>query len=241
MSRKLNCVIIDDEPIARKIIEEYIADIDFLDLTGKAENPVKAASLLSETRVDLIFLDINMPRLNGIEFLRSSSNLPAVIITTAYPEYALEGFALDVLDYVVKPVSFERFLKACNKAKNYFDLKMKADEIEKSKADHFFIKCDNSIEKIFYDDLLYVEGLLNYVVLHTVSGKMMVYMTIKSMLEQLPQELFIKVHKSYIVNLEKIKGIEGNTIKIGNTNIAISQNLKDEVLKKILKDKLIKR
>jgi DNA-binding LytR/AlgR family response regulator len=241
MSRKLNCVIIDDEPIARKIIEEYIADIDFLDLTGKAENPVKAASLLSETRVDLIFLDINMPRLNGIEFLRSSSNLPAVIITTAYPEYALEGFALDVLDYVVKPVSFERFLKACNKAKNYFDLKMKADEIGKSKADHFFIKCDNSIEKIFYDDLLYVEGLLNYVVLHTVSGKMMVYMTIKSMLEQLPQELFIKVHKSYIVNLEKIKGIEGNTIKIGNTNIAISQNLKDEVLKKILKDKLIKR
>jgi DNA-binding LytR/AlgR family response regulator len=241
MSRKLNCVIIDDEPIARKIIEEYIADIDFLDLTGKAENPVKAASLLSETRVDLIFLDINMPRLNGIEFLRSSSNLPAVIITTAYPEYALEGFALDVLDYVVKPVSFERFLKACNKAKNYFDLKMKADEIEKSKADHFFIKCDNSIEKIFYDDLLYVEGLLNYVVLHTVSGKMMVYMTIKSMLEQLPQELFIKVHKSYIINLEKIKGIEGNTIKIGNTNIAISQNLKDEVLKKILKDKLIKR
>jgi DNA-binding LytR/AlgR family response regulator len=241
MSRKLNCVIIDDEPIARKIIEEYIADIDFLDLTGKAENPVKAASLLSETRVDLIFLDINMPRLNGIEFLRSSSNLPAVIITTAYPEYALEGFALDVLDYVVKPVSFERFLKACNKAKNYFDLKMKADEIEKSKADHFFIKCDNSIEKIFYDDLLYVEGLLNYVVLHTVSGKMMVYMTIKSMLEQLPPELFIKVHKSYIVNLTKIKGIEGNTIKIGNTNIAISQNLKDEVLKKILKDKLIKR
>jgi DNA-binding LytR/AlgR family response regulator len=241
MSRKLNCVIIDDEPIARKIIEEYIADIDFLDLTGKAENPVKAASLLSETRVDLIFLDINMPRLNGIEFLRSSSNLPAVIITTAYPEYALEGFALDVLDYVVKPVSFERFLKACNKAKNYFDLKMKADEIEKSKADHFFIKCDNSIEKIFYDDLLYVEGLLNYVVLHTVSGKMMVYMTIKSMLEQLPPELFIKVHKSYIINLAKIKGIEGNTIKIGSTNIAISQNLKDEVLKKILKDKLIKR
>jgi len=241
MSRKLNCVIIDDEPIARKIIEEYIADIDFLDLIGKAENPVKAASLLSETRVDIIFLDINMPRLNGIEFLRSSSNLPAVIITTAYPEYALEGFALDVLDYVVKPVSFERFLKACNKAKNYFDLKIKAGETERNKADHFFIKCDNSIEKIFYDDLLYVEGLLNYVVLHTTSGKMIVYMTIKSMVEQLPPELFIKVHKSYIVNLAKIKGIEGNTIKVGNTNIAISQNLKDEVLKKVLKDKLIKR
>jgi DNA-binding LytR/AlgR family response regulator len=238
---KLNCLIIDDEPIARKIIEEYISDIDFLNLAGKAENPLKAASLLNETQVDIIFLDINMPRLNGVEFLKSSINLPAVIMTTAYPEYAVEGFALDVLDYLVKPISFERFLKACNKAKNYFDLKTKANERGKNKVEHFFIKYDNSIEKIFYDDLLYVEGLLNYVVLHTVSGKMMVYMTIKSMLEQLPDELFIKVHKSYIVNLARIKSIEGNIIKIGNANIAISQNLKDEVLKKILKDKLIKR
>ena len=241
MSRKINCVIIEDEPIARKILEEYIADVDFLNLIGKFENPVKAASTLSETCVDIIFLDINMPRLNGIEFLKISKNLPAVIITTAYPEYALEGFALDVLDYLVKPVSFERFLKACNKAKNYFDLKIKANETEKNKVDHFFIKYENSIEKIFYHDLLYVEGFLNYVVLHTVSGKMMVYMTIKSMLEQLPPELFIKVHKSYIVNITKIKGIEGSTIKIGNSNIGISQNLKDEVVKKILKDKLIKR
>jgi DNA-binding LytR/AlgR family response regulator len=241
MSRKLNCVIVEDEPIARKILEEYIGDVDFLDLTGKFENPVKAASMLSETCVDIIFLDINMPKLNGIEFLKISKNLPAVIVTTAYPEYALEGFALDVIDYLLKPVSFERFLKACNKARDYFDLKIKANETEKNKADHFFIKYENSIEKIFYHDLLYIEGFLNYVVLYTVSGKMMIYMTIKSMLEQLPPELFIKVHKSYIVNIAKIKGIAGSTVKIGNSNIAISQNLKDEVIKKILKDKLIKR
>src|SRR4051812_33799150 len=107
---KLNCLIIDDEPIARKILEEYISDIEFLNLTGKCENPVKAASLLNETQVDIIFLDINMPRLNGVEFLKSTTNLPAVIMTTAYPEYAVEGFALDVLDYLIKPVSFERFL-----------------------------------------------------------------------------------------------------------------------------------
>jgi len=238
---KLNCLIIDDEPIARRILEEYISDIDFLNLAGKAENPLKAGSLLNETQVDIIFLDINMPKLNGVEFLKSSINLPAVIMTTAYPEYAVEGFALDVLDYLVKPISFERFLKACNKAKNYFDLKTKANEKEKDKVDYFFIKSDNSIDKIFYDDLLYVEALLNYVTLHTASGKRIVYMTIKSMLDQLPGQLFVKVHKSYIVNLTKIKSIEGNTIKIGNANITISQNLKNEVFKKILKDKLIKR
>lgn len=237
---KLNCLIIDDEPIARKIIEEFIEDIDFLQLIGKAENPVKATSILNEQQVDLIFLDINMPRLNGIEFLKSSINIPEVIITTAYPEYAVEGFALNVLDYLVKPISFERFVKACNKAKQVFDLKNAATK-KNIAGDHFFIKADNSLEKIFYDDLLYVEGLLNYVMLHTTNGKMMVYMTIKSMLEQLPGETFIKVHKSYIVNLQKIKSIEGNTIKIGTTNIPISQNLKDEVLQKILKNNLIKR
>src|SRR4051794_20497892 len=128
MNTQLNCLIVDDEPVARKILEEYIADIDFLNLAGKTENPLKAASLLNQTQIDLIFLDINMPRLSGVEFLKSSVNLPAFIITTAYPEYAVEGFALNVLDYLVKPISFERFLKACNKAKNYFDLKIKADE-----------------------------------------------------------------------------------------------------------------
>lgn len=238
---KLNCLIIDDEPIARKIIEEFIEDIDFLQLVGKAENPVKAASMLNAQQVDLIFLDINMPRLNGIEFLKSSINTPEVIITTAYPEYAVEGFALNVLDYLVKPISFERFVKACNKAKQFFDLKNAATKTNSVSTDHFFIKADNSLEKILHDDLLYVEGLLNYVMLHTTNGKMMVYMTIKSMLEQLPAETFIKVHKSYIVNLQKVKSIEGSFVKIGDTNIPISQNLKDEVLQKILKNNLIKR
>ncbi|SRR6266498_338191 len=238
---KLRCLIVDDEPVARKILEEFIADIDFLVLAGKAEHSLKAGAILNETPVDLIFLDINMPKLNGVDFLKSTANLPAVIITTAYPEYAVEGFALNVLDYLVKPISFERFLRACNKAKNYFDLRTQAMQTHKTNTDHFFIKCDSTIEKIFYNDLLYVEGFLNYVLLHTVNGKMMVYMTIKSMLEQLPAELFIKVHKSFIVNLNKIKNIEGNTIKVGDTKITMSQNLKEDVLKRILKDKLIKR
>ena len=238
---KLKCIIIDDEPIARKVLEEFIEDIDFLELIGKAENPVKASALLGDEEVDLVFLDINMPKLNGIDFIKSSKNLPAIIMTTAYPEYAAEGFALDVLDYLVKPISFERFLKACNKAKNYQRLSNQSIQLPQKTSDHFFIKCDNSIEKVFYHDLLYIEGLLNYVILHTASGKMIVYMTIKSMLEQLPQDIFIKVHKSYIVNLNKINGIEGNAVKIGNTKITISQNLKEEVLNKILKNNMIKR
>jgi DNA-binding LytR/AlgR family response regulator len=237
----LHCIIIDDEPVARKVLEEFIQDIDYLTLTGKAENPVKALTLLNDNKVDLIFLDINMPRLNGIDFLKNTKNLPPVILTTAYSEYAVEGFALDVLDYLVKPVSFERFLKATQKAKSYIDLKYQMGKPAKPSQDYFFIKSEQTIEKILYDELLFVEGMLNYVVLHTVSRKLIVYMTIKSMVEQLPADTFIKIHKSYIVNIDKIKGIEGNSIHIGNAKLTISQNLREKVLQTILKDKIIRR
>jgi len=237
----MNCIIIDDEPVARKVLEEFIRDIDYLTLTGKAENPVKALHLLNDNKVDLIFLDINMPRLNGIDFLKNTKNLPQVILTTAYSEYAVEGFALDVLDYLVKPISFERFLKATQKAKNYFDLTSQTAKPVKANPDYFFIKSNQTIEKVFYHDLLYVESMLNYVVLHTVSKKLIAYMTIKSMTEQLPADTFIKIHKSYIVNIDKIKGIEGNAVHIGNAKLTISQNLREKVLQTILKDKIIRR
>jgi len=237
----LNCIIIDDEPVARKVLEEFIRDIDYLTLTGKAENPVKALHLLNDNKVDLIFLDINMPRLNGIDFLKNTKNLPPVILTTAYSEYAVEGFALDVLDYLVKPISFERFLKATQKAKSYFDLTSQSAKPVKENPGYFFIKSNQTIEKVFYHDLLYVESMLNYVVLHTVSKKLIAYMTIKSMTEQLPADTFIKIHKSYIVNIDKIKGIEGNAVHIGNAKLTISQNLREKVLQTILKDKIIRR
>src|SRR5690349_5905850 len=125
---KLNCIIVDDEPVARKLLEEYVEDVDFFQLIGKAENPVKANALLNNNKVDLMFLDINMPKMTGIEFLRTSASLPLTVLTTAYTEYAIEGFELDVLDYLVKPFSFERFLKACNKAKEYFELQYNSTE-----------------------------------------------------------------------------------------------------------------
>jgi DNA-binding LytR/AlgR family response regulator len=240
---KLNCLIIDDEPVARKVLEEYIEDIDFIELAGKAEDPVKATAILNNTVVDLMFLDINMPRISGIEFLRTSRSLPMTIMTTAYAEYAIEGFELDVLDYLVKPISFERFLKACHKAKDYYQLQKnnREDQLAETQHDYFFVKCDGKIEKVFYEELIYIEALQNYIVLHTTSRKMMVYLTIKGILEKLPSSVFLKIHKSHIINVNKIKSIEGNEINLGNTKVVISQNLYEETIKGILKDKMIKR
>ncbi len=237
----LRCIIIDDEPLARKVLREYIEDIDFLSLVGEAENPLRARALLDEQGADVLFLDINMPRLSGLEFLRTSKALPMVIMTTAYAEHALDGFELDVMDYLVKPFSFERFLRACNKAKEYYILQHQLQPPPEANADHFFVKCDGRIEKVLYDDLVYVEAMLNYVILHTPAGKKIVYLTMKSILEQLPATLFLKVHKSYIVNLTKVKSIEGNSIRFEQGSVAISQQFYDKVLKAIVKDRMLRR
>jgi DNA-binding LytR/AlgR family response regulator len=236
---KLSCVVIDDEPIARAVLKEFIHELGYLDLIAEAGDAIKAMTILKEQPVDLLFLDINMPRLTGYEFLRMSPNPPSVIVTTAYAEYAVEGFSLNVVDYLLKPFSFERFEQACAKAKK-IDRSGAIAGITDPVADHFFVKNNGSLEKIFYEDLYYVEGLLNYVMLHTKTKKIMVYTTIKSIMEQLPSQ-FLKVHKSYIINSEKLRSIEGNIIDIGNAKIAISQNLKQEVIQKIVKDKLLKR
>jgi len=238
---KLKSIIVDDEPVARKLLQEYIEDISFLELAGQADNPLKAQTLLNNETIDLIFLDINMPKLTGIEFLRTSASLPMVIMTTAYAEHALDGFILDVLDYLVKPFSFERFLKACNKAKEYHELKLQASKKLPVEQNYFFVKCNGRIEKVYYGELLFVEAMLNYVTLHTTNGKMIVYLTVKGIMESLPADSFIKVHKSFIVNLQKISSIEGNIIHIGRAEIPISQNSQEDVMKTILKDKLLKR
>lgn len=237
----LKCMIVDDEPVARKVLQEYIEDIPFLELAGSVENAMKANNLLASSNIDLIFLDINMPKLSGIEFLRASENLPPVIMTTAYAEHALDGFELDVLDYLVKPIPFERFLKACNKAKEFIALKKNASDSSKPSSNYFFVKSNNRIEKIFYEDLVCVEAMLNYIILHTSNGKLIVYHTLKGVAEQLPENIFIKVHKSFIINLNKIKSIEGNEINLGSLKIAISQNLYEKTIKTILGNRMLKR
>jgi len=238
---KLKCIIIDDEPIARKVLQEFVEEIDYLELAGQAENPLKSMTLLNENDIDIIFLDINMPKINGIDFLKSSKTTASIIMTTAYAQYAAEAYGLDVLDYLVKPIAFDRFLRACNKAKEIRELK-KIKQVKPNKTnDHFFIKCNNQIEKVFYEELIYAEAMLNYVMLFTNSKKMIVYVTIKSLEEQLPADMFMKVHKSFIVNLSKVRSIEGNILDIGNEKITISQNLKDKVINEVVKDKMIKR
>jgi DNA-binding LytR/AlgR family response regulator len=236
----INCIIIDDEPLARKGLKEYITDVDFLNLVGEFDNPLKAAELISRGEVQLLFLDIQMPKITGLDFFKTLQNAPPVIFTTAYPQYALEGFEVNALDYLVKPVSFERFFKAVLKAKEFYEVR-ETNTKEADTAEYFFIKADNKLVKILFDEVLYVEALQNYVTIHTQSKKYMTYLTFKSVEDYLPADKFLKVHKSYIVAASKIESIEGNDIKIGQQNIPISRNQKDEVMDKLLKGKFLKR
>ena len=171
----MNCVIIDDEPLAREGLASYVREVDFLNLTGTCENPLELIKLLDHQAIDLIFLDIQMPKMNGIDFLKIMQKPPMVIITTAYPSYALESFQLNVLDYLLKPITFDRFFKSANKAKDYYRLLNNWPQpgAPKTEADegYFFIKCGNKYEKIYFDEILYVEGMQNYVTIFTAKGK----------------------------------------------------------------------
>jgi len=239
---KIKCVIIDDEPLARKGLKEYVSDVDFLELVGEFDNPLKAADLIGRGEVQLIFLDIQMPKISGIDFFKTLSKAPPVIFSTAYPQYALEGFELNALDYLVKPVSFDRFFKAALKAKEYYEIRDKnVTEAVNSPAGYFFIKADNKLIKLIYEDILFAEALQNYVVIHTKERKYITYLTFKSVEEYLPAEKFLKTHKSFIVATEKIESIEGNNIRIGAHDIPISRNLKEEVMETLLKGKFLKR
>jgi DNA-binding LytR/AlgR family response regulator len=235
---KLNCLIVDDEPLARKGMEEYLKEISFLQLTGSCENAVKASAYLNDSKVDLMLLDIQMPKLSGIEFLKTLKNPPLVIFTTAFSEYALESYSLDVIDYLVKPIPFDRFLKAVQKAFDFHTLRLKAGS---ENENFFFIKCDHKFEKVNYTDVLYVESMQNYCIIHTADRKLITYITLSGLEEQLPPTRFLKVHKSFIVSLEKIKALDGHDILIGNARIPISRSIKDEVTAKIMGNHLFKR
>ncbi len=239
----INCIIIDDEPLARAGLKEYIGDISFLNLLGSFDNALAATEIISSGNVQLLFLDIQMPRITGLEFFKTLKEPPAVIFTTAYSQYALDGFEVNALDYLVKPISFDRFLKASLKAKDFFEVRQV--NTPESKADatgtHFFIKTDNKLVKIFYNDILFIEALQNYVTIHTTDKKYMSYLTFKSVEDYLPVSRFIKVHKSFIISAAKVESIDGNEIRIGQHRIPISRGLKDEVVEKLLAGKFLKR
>lgn len=239
----INCIIIDDEPLARKGLKEYIADIDFLNLAGDFDNPLKATALLNSGGIQLIFLDIQMPRITGIEFFKTLQHAPEVIFTTAYPQYALDGFEVNALDYLVKPISFDRFLKAALRAKEFYEVREQnsASALPNATAEYFFIKADNKLVKLLFADILFVEALQNYVTIYTTDKKYISYLTFKSVEDYLPAGRFIKTHKSFIIAAEKVDSIEGNEIRIGRHEVPISRNLKDEVMEKLLNGKFLKR
>jgi DNA-binding LytR/AlgR family response regulator len=238
----IRCVIIDDEPLARKGLKEYIQDVDFLQLVGEFDNPLKAADTLIKEKIDLLFLDIQMPKMTGMEFMKTLSHPPMVIFTTAYPQYAVEGFELNAIDYLLKPFSFERFWKSVLKARS---AKESSDSpvapAGAAEPDYFFIKSDSKLVKIFYDEILFIEALQNYVAVHTTSKKHITYLTFRSIEEHLPASRFIRTHKSYIVAAAKVESIEGNDIKIGQHHIPISRTERDAVLQQLLQNRLLKR
>jgi DNA-binding LytR/AlgR family response regulator len=238
---KLSCLIVDDEPIARRGLEEHVQEIEFLDCIASCENALKASTYLNEKKIDLIYLDIHMPKVTGIDFLKSLKNPPITILTTAYSDYALEGYTLDVIDYLVKPITFERFLKASQKAMEFFQLKSNAASYSSRQADYFFVRCDRKFEKVFFRDVSYVEGLQNYAVIHLHDRKLITYITLTSLENQLPKDEFLKVHKSFLISVPHVKAIEGDEIIIDDARIPISRNLREHVTQQILGNRLFRR
>jgi DNA-binding LytR/AlgR family response regulator len=237
MAGKIKCIITDDEPIARKGLTGYIEKIDFMELTGVCEDAVQLNSLVKQQQADLLFLDIEMPYVTGIEFLKNNHLAPKVIFTTAYERYAIQGYELDVLDYLLKPISFERFLKAANKAHEFFLLQQNQADVK----DYIFVKADNKLEKIHFEDILLAEALENYVAIYTRERKIITHLTLKMLQEKLPAGAFIQPHKSYLVAIGKINSIEGNILHVLQHQVPISKYQKEEVMEKIVNSKLLKR
>lgn len=226
----MKCIAIDDEPLALDLLEDNISMVPYLQLTGKCNNAFEAMEILRQQQVDLIFLDIQMPGLTGLQFLESLPNKPLVILITAYEKYALEGFNLAVTDYLVKPVSLERFIKACNKAQELFLLRT-GGKTAREEADFFFVNVDYSLLKVVFSDIRWVEGLKDYVKIHLNSSPKPVItrMSIKGLEEQLPGSRFVRVHKSYIVSVAAITTIRKNSVFLDTLELPVGDTYRDAV------------
>ena len=237
-------IIVDDEPLALDVMETYIEKLPSLELVARCENAIQAFDILSKEEVDIMFLDIQMPQLTGIEFLKSLSNPPLVIFTTAYPNYAIEGYELNVIDYLLKPISFERFMKAVNKAMAQLELQndnaiaTSNDTEGEEKADFIFVKADKKLIKINYADILYIEGLKDYVIIKMPTSRVITLQTMKSLEAKLPSNIFKRIHRSYIVNLKKINAVIGNMVEIEKKHLPIGKNYREELLSIVNKNRL---
>ncbi|MBB1283134.1 response regulator transcription factor [Flavisolibacter sp. BT320] len=230
------CIIVDDEPLARDVVRRYIEKIPTLQLAGEFGNAIDASVFLLEQSVDLIFLDIRMPQLTGTEFVRSMRNSPKIIFTTAHKEYAHEGFELDVIDYLLKPIRFDRFLRAVNKALPQKQQELKkpplpAPESTKPLASFIYLRVDRKMIKVLLDDILYIESDKDYVKVYTENGHIITRQTIASVEAMLSESQFLRVHRSYIVSLRKLKSFTMETVEIGETELPIGKLYRNQFLK----------
>ena len=228
----LRCLAIDDEPLALELLEDNIRQVPYLKLEGTCSNAFEALKFLQEQTVDLIFLDIQMPGLTGLQFIQSLTNRPMIILITAYEKFALEGFNLDVVDYLVKPVPLDRFIKACNKAWELFNLRSKkAENPSSSEPEFFFVNVEYSLVKVEFTDIQWIEGLKDYIRIYLKSSSkpIITRMSMKAIEEELPSSKFIRVHKSFIVSVSAITSVRKNSIFIGAEEIPVGENYKDSV------------
>lgn len=225
----IKCLIIDDEPLSRDVLKTFTEDHPDLVLIAECKDAFSAMDILASQRIDLLFLDINMPKLSGINFYKSLNQKPAVIFTTAYPEFAVEGFELNAIDYLMKPIAFERFVKAVQKVKD----RLGTEKTSVVNYDHIMLKADKKMYRTPFADILYCEALGDYVKVHLADKTLIVTTTMKGILADLPHDQFIRTHKSYIINKTKFDYIEGNQIRIGEHMIAIGQSYREEVLKQL--------
>ncbi len=238
---QVQTLIIDDEPLALDVLETYLERMPELNLVRRCINAFEANEALSDNKIDLMFLDIQMPQLIGTDFIKTLSDPPMVIFTTAFPNYAIEGFELDAVDYLLKPISLDRFMRAANKAIDQMKMRGSAQPPPDG-ADFIFVKADKKYIKLKYDDILYIEGLKDYVIIKTDTGRVITLQTMKSLEEKLPKAIFKRIHRSFILNLDKIKALVGNMVEItegGKTkHIPIGKNYREELLEIVQKNRL---
>jgi two-component system LytT family response regulator len=237
---KLGCVVVEDSELEAELIASFIRRIDFLELKGMFNEAILAQQFILENQVDLIISDIMLPDITGLQMIKTLKNPPQVIFTTSFSDYAADGFDLEATDYIVKPVTFERFLSSANRALNMFNLVNK-DLSKKSEDNYFFIRSDFSFVKVNFNEILYIESIKDYVRVVTTSGSHMTSMTMKMIEEQIPMEEFIRIHRSHIVKINKIDAVKNDEVVIGKQTLSVSDSFKDALYKKVVEAKIIKR
>lgn len=231
---KYQCVVIDDEPLALQVIRSHIEKLDSFEVAGTFRNALEATEMLSKKKIDLLFLDIQMPGMKGTDFLRSLLNPPRTILTTAYREYALEGYELDVVDYLLKPISFDRFYKAINKfLMNNANDKTQPEEIETATKDYVYLNVNKKIYKILFPDIVFVESTKDYLTIHTASDKIVVKHTLSAMEEILPENDFMRIHRSFVVSLRHIKSFTAHSVNVGFMEVPIGKNYQASFFKAV--------